>query len=335
MTIGDIEKLRSTALLFWPENIIQSIERGSLPLLLQTQDSFLDVLSVSTKHPQSWLEVLRNNDQLYLNLFLKHLMVFADIGGEKIQRFKQGFNSIFPDGRFAYWWRGRSYNYVFNHETPKWSNDALKVSEKKIHTQINESTHIVDLANLLLFAGLSIDTTNIPEVILEKCTVGLLIGEREKIETEAKEKYMYVSGITSGATFNALGHAAQTYVEEFIRRELGTKWSIEPSIPGISQNDGRTPMNFDAVFRSPTGKYTAIEVSFQVTTNSVIERKAGQAEYRRELLHQNGHNITYVIDGSGNFQRTSALTTIMDNSDCTVSMSDQGLQQLSQFIKAN
>jgi len=71
-----------------------------------------------------------------------------------------------------------------------------------------------------------------------------------------------------------------------------------------------------------------------VTTNSTIERKAGQAGARQRLLYDSGHRIAYVIDGAGNFQRRSALSTICESSDCTVSFKDDELDALVAFLKA-
>ena len=90
--------------------------------------------------------------------------------------------------------------------------------------------------------------------------------------------------------------------------------------------------SFDIVVASPTGKYCAIEASFQVTTNSVIERKAGQAQARQLQLHAAGHKIAYIIDGAGNFQRSSALKTICHYSDCTVTYKDSELDLLVDFL---
>ena len=92
-------------------------------------------------------------------------------------------------------------------------------------------------------------------------------------------------------------------------------------------------MSFDIVAHAPTGACCAIEVSFQVTTNSTIERKAGQAQARQNLLHEKGHKIAYVIDGAGNFQRRSALSTICRFSDCTVTFRDDELASLAEFLK--
>ena len=73
-------------------------------------------------------------------------------------------------------------------------------------------------------------------------------------------------------------------------------------------------------------------MSFQVTTNSTIERKANEAENRYRDMHSAGHLVAYVVDGAGNFQRSSAVTKICDNSDCTVAYSDEELSVLASFI---
>ena len=91
-------------------------------------------------------------------------------------------------------------------------------------------------------------------------------------------------------------------------------------------------MNFDLVAKSPFNKWFGIEVSYQVTTNSVIERKSGQAQPRAELLHKAGHKIAYVLDGAGNFEREAALRTICKFSDCTVAFTPEQIKRLADFL---
>ncbi|MFC1936768.1 restriction endonuclease, partial [Chloroflexota bacterium] len=80
-------------------------------------------------------------------------------------------------------------------------------------------------------------------------------------------------------------------------------------------------------------KQIAVEVSFQVTTNSTIERKAGQAKNRYDQIEDKGYKIAYVIDGAGNFERETALGTICDHSHCTVAFSRNELEILCRFIR--
>lgn len=70
-----------------------------------------------------------------------------------------------------------------------------------------------------------------------------------------------------------------------------------------------------------------------MTTNSTIERKAGQAADRQRLIHECSHKIAYVIDGAGNFQRRSAISTICEHSDYTVTFKDEELDALADFLQ--
>lgn len=110
------------------------------------------------------------------------------------------------------------------------------------------------------------------------------------------------------------------------------KWDFsKKQIDKISQNK-RTLLSYDIVAKSPKGNFCAIEVSFQVTTNSTIERKAGQAQARQNQLKKAGHKIAYIIDGAGNFERSSALKAISQFSDCIVTFKDSELEKLSKFL---
>jgi hypothetical protein len=80
-------------------------------------------------------------------------------------------------------------------------------------------------------------------------------------------------------------------------------------------------------------KFVAVEVAFQVTTNSVIERKSGQALNRFKQVNEAGHKIAYVIDGSGFFERHTALRVICDHSHCTVAYSNNELDLLIEFLR--
>jgi len=104
-------------------------------------------------------------------------------------------------------------------------------------------------------------------------------------------------------------------------------------VPGVTHTDENTnrPTSFDLVVNY-CNKYVAVEVSFQVTTNSVIERKAGQAKSRFEQIERMNYKIAYVLDGAGNFQRENALKTICSHSHCSVAFSPTELDVLYQFI---
>lgn len=325
--------LEANALKFWPEKIAE-LERNSsiIPMLIETQDKFISLLNIANSDPFAWKDVLTKTRDLTANLFLKHLIVLSDIGGEKLMRFKRELPNVFGKNKMEFVWNGRKYNYTFQTLSAKadWNNKNLFVDGVGLAKPQSLTPLIEDVSNLLLFGG-GATAENLPSDIELKCTIGNLIGHEQELETFVKQRYIWVSRITGGATANSLGNLAQKYVVDYLKDKL-PKWDFsKKQIPNISQNK-RTPLKFDIVAQSPKGHYCGIEVSFQVTTNSTIERKAGQAQNRQETLHQSGHKIAYIIDGAGNFQRSSALQSICQFSDCTVTFKDSELDKLAKFL---
>ncbi len=106
--------LEKGACLYWPEELAsKASEISALSPLIETQDIFLSVLKTANKNPTVWETVVLASEKLSPNLFLKHLMVLSDIGGERLQRFKKDFATIFPSGKFEYVWQGNSYQHAF------------------------------------------------------------------------------------------------------------------------------------------------------------------------------------------------------------------------------
>ena len=327
-----LDDLAANALKFWPEKIAE-MERDTsiIPKLIETQDKFISLLNIADAEPFAWKQVLACS-QLAANLFLKHLVVLSDIGGERLMRFKSELPTVFDNDIIDFVWNGKRYNYEFQtlSGSRNWTNTNLKNDGTGLSQAENLTPLMEDVVNLILFGG-SATANNVPAEILEKCVIGALIGHEKALDAFVRQRYIWVSRITSGATVNSLGNLAQKYVVVFLQERL-PGWDFnKKSIPNISQNQ-RTPISFDIVAESPNGKYCAIEISFQVTTNSVVERKAGQAQSRQDQLRSAGHKIAYVIDGAGNFERRSALETICQFSDCTVTFKDDELEKLSKFL---
>jgi hypothetical protein len=330
-----VRELRLRAALFWPAELIAREASASIiPALLATQDKFISLLDVADKSPFAWKDALRATSELPANVFLKHLMVLADVGGEPLKRLHPELQRLFPSRVMTFLWREARFEYTFKAALMSKSldNKSLYVDGKGLLAGHELNDKMEDVAMLLLHSASAVNAT-LPEILKEKCVIGSLLGRKEELEKFVKQRYILVSKITGGATSNALGQFAQDYVRDVLTQAL-PNWQIvrNGTIPGISQNAGKTDMNFDLVARSPQGRYIAVEVSFQVTTNSVIERKAGQAQARANLLHQAGHHIAYVLDGAGNFERAAALDTICQYSDCTVTLTAADLAILIEFL---
>ncbi|WP_373755352.1 MULTISPECIES: hypothetical protein [Neisseria] len=341
MNIITIEQLTSNACNYWSSELsTEAAEQSTLMPLLQTQDIFLSILITADANPYIWQEMIKFNEKLSSNLFLKHLMVLSDIGGERLQRFSKDFHILFPTQKLEFSFKGEDYCYEFKsikNGTVNWSNKKLRV-EKSLLLENSKSftNEMLDVAMLLLWGADCIHAGNLPDEILEKCVIGSLIGKPDLLKKYVKERYLYVSRQTGGSTANDLGYACERHIKKKLSVLLPDIYEFNGhTLANVTQND-RNLTKFDLIVtNTTTRKSIGIEISFQVTTNSVIERKAQNAKNRQQLAHNNGHKVAYIIDGSGNFQRKSAINTILQNSDCTVNFSDDGLIQLAQFIKDN
>lgn len=330
-----LAELEANAVKWWPKELEAEVaSQSAIQLLLATQDKFLSILKLSGKTPEQIFSVLEAVE-MPANLFLKHLVTLADYGGEAIQRLGREFSNIFPaEGRqhyFEYFHGSKLHRYIFRALPIKGlGNNKLHLDGIAITKSVELTPLYRDMIMILLYPATS-EQSHL--AALEKCELGMLLGDDVGLEKYVREKYIHVSRITTGANTNTLGQIAQRYVANLLKQLLPGNYSITHNgkIPlhGYEKPDG---MPFDIV-ASLDGKSIGIEVSFQVTTNSVIERKAGQADARQRLMHQNGHKIAYVLDGAGNFQRSSAVSTICQFSDCTIAYSADEIAVLANFIR--
>ena len=330
------QQLRMKASLYWPSELTAKEAKASIiPKLIETHEKFISLLDISDSSPVAWKGTLKQTSALSANLFLKHLMVLADFGGEPLKRLRPEFKNIFPDDIMRFGWEGKAHKYRFKSitNTGRLDNVSLFVDGKGLLKAHPLTDTMEDVIMLLLHGGAATGG-NISDPITEKCTIGVLTGHKQELKKFVKQRYIWVSRITCGAAANAMGQLAQDYVKELLQDAL-PNWTITRSgrIPGISHNDGKTDIGFDVLAISPATHYVAIEVCFQFTTNSVIERKAGQAQARAQMVKAAGCHIAYVIDGAGNFERNAALRTICDYSDCTVALTPSEINVLVKFLE--
>jgi len=310
-------------------------EVSVLPLLLKTQDSFISLLKVADKNPLSWKAALQQNSALTGPLFLKHLMVLTDLGGEALNKLPPLSNYI-PDGKLKFQWADSLYEYQFKEIQTKCSlaNSALKVDSKKLLAGGELTNKMVDVAMLLLYGSL-VTNDSLPSEVKDKCVIGSLMGNGEELERFVRENYIRVSRQVGGATSNELGQQVQNYVVTKLKEVLPANWTVhrDSTLPNVAHKEGGDETNFDVVALSPKGVHFGVEVSFQVTTNSVIERKSREAESLHASVHRAGHKICYVIDGAGNINiRANAVGNLCTYSDCTVAMSDEEIYHLAKFM---
>lgn len=338
-SVEELEKLASN---FWPEELSrQEAELSVIPKLLETQEDFISILRVPVSSLEGLFKTLEVST-LSGNLFLKHLVVLADVGAEMLEKWNAQFSSLFPDGNLVYLWNSgeeaeeRRYSFE-SLPTGKITNKKLKIDGKNLLEELPLSPLQRDIVAILLLGSAAKDEYT--AYVLAKCEISEYLGKPEKLSEFVRQRYIWVSKITAGSRANSLGQLVQKFVGDYLRENIGIPdIEIKPNghIPGIrhtGDNDSRQT-TFDLVVADSEHKnYLAIEVSFQETTNSVIERKSGQAQARYEQIKERGFNIAYVLDGAGNFRRKSALRTICNYSDCTVAFTQAELEVLCDFIR--
>ncbi|SCY62443.1 hypothetical protein SAMN05216420_11088 [Nitrosospira sp. Nl5] len=331
-----LAELRTSSVLHWPTDILlEAGETSVLPVLLQTQEAFISLLKIANKDPSAWKNVLDSNTELTGPRFLKHLMVLTDLGGEALNKLPP-LSNHFPDGIMRFTWNGKEHEYKFTviQEKCALGNSSLKVDAKSLLKSNSLTAKMVDVAMLLMFGSTSTDDA-LPVEIKEKCCVGALMSAGADLDQFVRENYLRVSRQTGGATSNALGQLAQNFVVKRLKNALPATWEVirNSTLPGVVHKDLGEGTNFDVVVKSPSAKYFGIEVSFQVTTNSTIERKARAAREMHAAVSKAGHKLCYVIGGAGNINiRVNASETLCTYSHCTVSLSAEEMRVLAEFF---
>lgn len=333
-----LEELRQHAVLHWPDEIISTAEEaGTLPLLLKTQDNFISILKVASKDPFSWLIALKNSSELNGSLFLKHLMILSDLGGEALNKLPP-LSKYIPNNKLSFEWNGKPFSYELKEIGGKctMTNSALSVDAKKLVKGNDLNDKGIDVCMLLLFGSI-LTNDSLPSEVKDRCILSEFLGKTDELDNFIKQRYLFVSKQTSGATSNSLGQIVQIYVADKLKKFLGSSWTVKlnGSLPGVFHNEGGKGTNFDVVVTSPNQKHFGVEISFQVTTNSVIERKARESESIMNSVHSKGHKICYVIDGAGNINvRKNAVGILCNHSDCTVAMSELEIRHLASYFKS-
>lgn len=105
------EELEQVASKFWPAELSAlEADLSVVPILLQTQDQFLSIIGIETPDLESLFAIIESAT-LSANLFLKHLVILSDFGGEMLKRISRELSLIFPNGTLQYLWRGSYHSY--------------------------------------------------------------------------------------------------------------------------------------------------------------------------------------------------------------------------------
>lgn len=337
-TIKELEQVGSK---WWPKEVRDEAMKVSiLQYLLDTQEKFISLLTLADKNkPEKLFDLLDASDFGY-HLFLKHLILLTDVGSEPIQRFNSSFNEIFPFKMLNFTIGKEQFSYQFE-ELPtrgKPSNKKMQIDElDKLQQPCRNKPLCKDLIMMLIYGAAS--TTFRTAAVLYKCNAYEYLGQEELIKKFVRQNYIRVSRIVGGKEATDLGNVAQSYAVRYLSEHLGDNYIVTNAgtIPGVKMDDDKD-VTFDIVIHrkdddSRFKKYVGVEVSFQETSNSTIERKAREAQARFRNTQNKRCFVAYIIDGAGNFSRTSAVTDLCNNSHCNVAYTPSEFDLLIEFIK--
>lgn len=339
--IRSIKELERVGCKWWPKEVRDEAMRVSiLQYLIDTQEKFISLLTLADKSKPEKLFGLLDASEYEYHLFLKHLMLLTDVGSEPIQRLNTSFKEIFPNNELVYKLGRKDYSYSFKSLPIKGkpNNEKMQVDTMESLQKTCKDTDLCkDLIMLLIYGAAS--TTLRTRAILYKCNAFEFLGQEEKIKQYVRENYIRVSRIIAGKTATDLGNVAQVYALKYLSEKLGDNYNLvnNGTIPGVKLDDDKDA-TFDIVVdrKDDEGrfkKYVGIEVSFQETSNSVVERKGREAQARFRNTNNQRCFVAYIIDGVGNFSRPAAMKDMCDNSHCNVAYTPSEFDLLIEFIK--
>lgn len=340
--VRSMAELEKYACMWWPKEIRDYADKLSiLQTLLDTQEKFISILKLADRENSDSIFNIIQASGFSLKCFLKHLMILTDVGAEPLQRINALFGELFPTGTMSYVINGKSLSYTFKSlpVKSKLSNERMKVDTKEnmMNDKCDENL-TKDVIMLLLYGGACESPKT--RAVMYRCTISDYIGNDELIELHIRQNYIRVSRIIAGRTANDLGNSIQNYAADCLRQILGEDYNIRTfgAIPGVSINDGKTEAKFDIVIDKVSDEsrfkpYVGVEVSFQETSNSTVERKGQDAAARFLAVVAKRSYVAYIIDGAGNFSRRAAGDVMCANSHCNVGCTQEEFQVLAEFIK--
>ena len=337
-TVKDLEQVGSK---WWPKEVRDEAMKVSiLQYLLDTQEKFISLLTLADRKKPEKLFALLEASGFEYHLFLKHLILLTDVGSEPIQRFNSSFDEIFPGRvlRYAVGKKQFSYEFVKLPTQAKPNNKKMQIDElDNLQQSCRDKQLSKDLIMLLIYGAASIEKRT--AAVLYKCNAYEYLGQEELIKKYVRQNYIRVSRIVGGKEATDLGNVAQSYAVSYLTEKLGDNYNVVSAgtIPGVKMDDDKD-VTFDIVIdrKDDEGrfkKYVGVEVSFQETSNSTIERKAREAQARFRNTQNKRCYVAYIIDGAGNFSRTAAVTDLCNNSHCNVAYTPSEFDLLIEFIK--
>jgi len=332
----ETRRLRENGYWFWTTGISSTPAHGPLVKNLKSSRSaFISVLAQS--EPDNLIRNLLNpSPPLTRKLMVKHAMVATDASAEILDRAKSYI--AFKKIRVLHAQiKGRDIEY----QIKRLGTSYVKRLTNEEISSAGEAL-LSDLFFIICFGSSTKEFLDF--LSFKSFRLAELCGDSEAIQAYFQELYIDISRQLTQLAVQAKGE----FLNDYVRSNLDARFKGNPSIkwvenrrvPGIGDERALSlgGEQFDLVYaiqRTSGHKttYVAVEVAFQETTNSVMERKARQASLLFRLFNEVGYKLCFVVDGAGFLSaRPKALRDIIHNSHIRVTLKTEELSRLCEFI---
>lgn len=327
----EIRRIQENGFWFWSETVAPTKALDpEVDLLRKTREQFQTILA-NSNHNTLLNNILNAEPPLKPAVALKHAMIASDVGAELLDRAKD----------FIAFHKIKALTVSLARERPKLhplktlgSTFTRRLGNKEI-VRANPDL-LADLALLVLLGSQINELKRFPS--FKRCCLGEICGNPDSLKGYFAQLYLEVSRQIAGKQTAKSGGPPQDLVKRHIEKRFVKSGRVrlrpDRRVPNFT---GGRKRQFDLVVEITTPKdvtvYAAIEVAFQETTNSVIERKAREAVTVFRSLKSEGNFLCYVVDGAGYFARPKALADIIENSHRRFTFRESELDALCDFIQ--
>jgi len=313
-----VQTLIDNAEMWWPAEIRREVASQSFAdTMIATYPLFRRLL-VQSENINQLVDNIRttnNDNSLPANVMLRHCMLFTDLGWEAIYKwFGDSYEQMFPGGAYT-------VNEV-QRQIPKIIKSRVRIETRYITSAFENDLSEAHLQQIISLVTLLFFGSQLPLEQLSRCNMAVYFQDDGTLfDADCSIKYITVSRQTGGAAAAIGGSVLENTVaiepiqehlaQNFPDLNLAYRKSYE-FIRNQSLTSDQWIINLD------NQRAVALEVSFQETTNSTIERKRTDAQNRQALFPENIASV-FVLDGVGTLEhRHNAVQDIIDFSNYVV-----------------
>lgn len=304
--------LKRTGKWFWSDEFIEDYKSPLIDDLEFYYSKILNVIKNSTK-----FNLVTNLVEMEIptEILLKNLMIILDTSAETLDRIAMYLN-----------YKGIDHLTIDNQviKMKKFGKDKkISLSNKNIANADNALKH--DIISILSFGYSSVEIGRFSSI--KFCKLSKFANNPDLLDQHLR--YLPLNSSSQIKQLRAVNFGQQ--LEKLVLKKIA---SVQEKLGFELSLDRRYfGQQFDLVLEK-SDKFVVIEIAFQETTNSTLERKGKQAKNGLyESINAKGNKLIYIVDGAGYFKRIRALENLIEYSHFITNVSDEGLEDLIIFLE--